>query len=250
VAAERFEMAAAAVGAMPNVGVTQLQSKLGDAGWEADYFEVVRALAAPAASSQVASASRGAASDLDVAGTHGSSGKSSAAGEAAEASHTCGAEVVPMMSHASDAKDAKGGGGPVRVIWVVGSDVAMGMQYWSEKARGLLSACDEVVIVQRGHPLVEIQSVLDGILQPEPTASRVTVTVIPTAELVPGGVSSTTIRHLLVMLLRLIPLPVLRVIACNPSLARFYTALYLDEDVVAAIGALQPILQQLTIRKD
>jgi nicotinic acid mononucleotide adenylyltransferase len=120
--------------------------------------------------------------------------------------------VVQLMSEMGDAGQTGAyfdtlerltGGAPL--AWVMGSDVVLGMRWWTSKARELMLRCAQVVVVRREHSEHEVVAALEAVLQSSReqllAERRLTITVLA-ADPELETVSSSKIRRYLVALLQ------------------------------------------------
>jgi len=107
------------------------------------------------------------------------------------------------------------------LTWVIGSDVAEGMQYWQEKARRQMMLVDEMAVVLRsGQSPQEVQDLMDDLLAP--TNSRTPKVSLISIPLEFAHVSSSKTRQNIVDLGQLSPPTVLEYVLANNKLLELY----------------------------
>jgi len=134
--------------------------------------------------------------------------------------------------------------GGASLTWVMGSDVAVSMRWWGEKARALFSRCAQLVVVQRGHADAEVLETLESVMRQsreELAAGGFRITLLP-ADPALEEVSSSAIRRYLVVLFQHVPLEVLRYVVGRRDLCDFYCRLYEDAAVRSMIKGAKPAL--------
>jgi nicotinic acid mononucleotide adenylyltransferase len=140
-----------------------------------------------------------------------------------------------------------------RITWVMGSDVLMGMRWWSSKAKVLLRRCDQIVVFCRREASEEALAALEDILG-EPRAvveaSGLALTILGFEGRGFEEVSSSMIRRYLVSLLNFMPLEVLRYIVNHQHLIDFYKSLYSETDIQSSIKDTHTVLSRVHSRPD